>query len=162
MSTIPFSPDMQEFLRLLARHGVRYVIVGGEAVIYHGYVRLTGDLDVFYDPSPDNADRMFDALRSFWEGTIPGIASPEELATRGAIVMFGRPPNRLDLMNKIDGVAFSEAWDSRLTVIQRLAGEEVAVHYIGLDALLRNKRAADRPKDREDLAYLEAARAGRR
>ena len=72
--------------------------------------------------------------------------------------MFGRPPNRLDLLNRIDGVAFEEAWATREPVT---LGDDpaLAVPYIGLDALLKNKRAAGRPKDQDDLVYLEAARA---
>ena len=157
-----FSTDIQEFLRLLAQHQVRYMIVGGEAVIYHGYARLTGDVDLFYDSAPDNAGRLYEALRAFWAGTVPGVAAPAELSSPGAIIMFGRPPNRLDLVNRIDGVGFAEAWDSRVLVVIPVAGEDVAVHYIGLDALLQNKRAIGRPKDQEDLVYLEAARARRR
>jgi hypothetical protein len=156
-----FSPDIQEFLRLLARHQVRYVIVGGEAVVYHGHVRLTGDVDIFYDSAPDNAGRLFDALRAFWAGTVPGVASAAELSAPGAVFMFGRPPNRLDLLNRIDGVDFAEAWASRVPVAIRLAEEELAVPYIGLDALIRNKRAAGRPRDQEDLVYLEAVRTRR-
>ncbi|MDI7268994.1 MAG: hypothetical protein QME96_13480 [Myxococcota bacterium] len=154
-----FSGDIREFLRLLFRHGVRYVLVGGEAVIYHGHARLTGDVDVFYDRSPENARRLFTALDAFWSGVIPGIGSPEDLAAPGAVIMFGRPPNRLDLVGAIDGVTFDEAWDSRVTTALSLPDEEVQVHYIGLDALLKNKRAAGRPKDLEDLVYLEAAHA---
>ena len=158
MSPPIFSNDIREFLRLLHAHSVRHLIVGGEAVIYHGYARLTGDVDVFYDSSRENVARLFAALRAFWAGDVPGIASAEELAAPGAIFMFGRPPNRLDLLNRIDGVAFEEAWATREPVT---LGDDpaLAVPYIGLDALLKNKRAAGRPKDEDDLVYLEAARA---
>ena len=74
-----FSPDVIEFLSLLEHHGVRYLIVGGEAVIYYGYTRLTGDVDFFYDREPRNADRLFSALSEFWGGTVPGISNAEEL-----------------------------------------------------------------------------------
>jgi len=161
MSPASFSPDVQEFLRLLASHSVRYVVVGGEAVIYHGYVRLTGDVDIFFDASPDNVARLFAALAVFWAGAVPGIASPGELATPGAIFMFGRPPNRLDLLNRIDGVVFDEAWATRVPSTVRVGDQDVEVPYIGLEALLKNKRAAGRAKDQDDLAYLEAARDAR-
>ncbi|HMB92498.1 MAG TPA: hypothetical protein VKP65_16715, partial [Rhodothermales bacterium] len=80
-----FSPDTQDFIRLLHQHSVRYVIVGGEAVIYYGYARLTGDVDFFYDRQPDNAALLFEALLSFWDGDIPGISKPEELIEPGLI-----------------------------------------------------------------------------
>ena len=88
----------------------RYLIVGGEAVIFHGYPRVTGDVDFFYENTPANTRRLFNALLDFWEGRIPGIAAPEELRKLGIILQFGRPPHRIDLMNRIDGVSFSEAW----------------------------------------------------
>ncbi|MEM7789241.1 MAG: hypothetical protein AAF594_16100, partial [Bacteroidota bacterium] len=58
MNAAQFSPDTWEFLQLLARHRVAYVIVGDEAVIHYGHIRLTGDLDVFYGTNPDNAGRL--------------------------------------------------------------------------------------------------------
>jgi len=67
-----FSPDIQEFLRLLSTHGVRYVIVEGEAVIYYGYARLTGDVDFFYEATPENVARFYDVLNDFWGGRYRG------------------------------------------------------------------------------------------
>jgi len=74
-----FSKDVEEFLKLLAAHKVKYVIVGGEAVIYHGYARLTGDVDFFFEPSKQNARKLYDALTAFWAGAISGITTLEEL-----------------------------------------------------------------------------------
>ena len=107
--TVAFSEDILEFLRLLARNRVRYLIVGGEAVIYHGYPRVTGDVDFFYENTALNIHRLFNALSVFWNGRIPGIKSPEELREDGLILQFGRAPHRIDLMNRIDGVKFKEA-----------------------------------------------------
>jgi hypothetical protein len=162
MSAAGFSSDIQEFLRLLAANSVRFLIVGGEAVIYHGYARLTGDVDVFFDPSADNVGRLFAALVDFWGGEVPSVACADDLAVPGAIFMFGRPPNRLDLLNRIDDVSFDEAWATRVRIALPIGGREIEVPYIGLDALLKNKRAAGRAKDRDDLDYLEAAQAGKK
>ena len=101
-----FSPDTVEFIRLFGAHQARYVVVGGEAVIYHGYPRFTGDINFFFSDAPDNVEAVFAALREFWGGTVPGIQSAQELAEPGVIVQFGRPPNRIDLLNRIDGVEF--------------------------------------------------------
>ena len=149
-----FSPDTQEFLRLLHVYGVRYVIAGGEAVIYYGYARLTGDVDVFYDLQANNARRLFQALGDFWSGDIPGVSNAQELVVDGLILQFGRPPNRIDLLNRIDGVAFEEAWSARREVSLASEGDAVPLYYIGLESLIANKQAAGRPKDLEDLAYL--------
>jgi hypothetical protein len=63
-----FSKDAQAFLQLLARHQVRYLVIGGAAVIYHGYPRLTGDIEFLYDCSSENARRLWSALVEFWGG----------------------------------------------------------------------------------------------
>jgi len=63
-----FSADTAELVRLFAKHAVDWVLVGGEAVIYYGYARLTGDVDFYYRRSPTNAARVFAALREFWGG----------------------------------------------------------------------------------------------
>lgn len=150
-----FSPDTLEFIRLLSIHSVQYVVVGGEAVIYHGYPRFTGDVDFFYSDRPENIQRLFAALLEFWSGDIPGIQASEELAEPGVIIQFGRPPNRIDLLNRIDAVSFQEAWTSKIEL--RIAGAEPAIplFMMDLENLLRNKRASARPKDLEDLKVLE-------
>lgn len=156
-----FSPDIQEFLRLLSTHGVRYVIVGGEAVIYYGYARLTGDVDFFYEATPENAARFYDVLNDFWGGEIPGVSSSGELLSKGAILQFGVPPNRIDLINSIDAVSFKEAWNSRIEEEIEIEGKNCQVYYIGLEELIRNKEAVRRNKDLEDLKYLKAALNGK-
>ncbi len=150
-----FSPDMYDFLLLLAKYEVQYLIVGGEAVIYYGYARLTGDVDIFYARDPANADRLYAAFRDFWGGPVPNLSSAEDLLQEGMIVQFGVPPNRLDLINTIDGVTFEEAWKGRHTLMIAGPKGQAAIHYIGLDALIRNKHASGRPKDLDDLRYLE-------
>lgn len=152
-----FSPDVVEFISLLQRHAVRYLIVGGEAVIYYGYTRLTGDVDFFYDREPRNTDRLFSALSEFWGGAVPGISNAEELLAEDVVVQFGRPPNRIDLISRIDGISFDEAWSTRKPVDIEGAEEPVTALFIGMDSLIANKRASGRPKDLEDLAYLEEA-----
>jgi hypothetical protein len=90
------------------------VVVGGEAVIFHGYARFTGDAHFFYANGQQNVQALFRLLEAFWGGAVPGIATSGELMEPGLVVQFGRPPNRIDLLNRIDGVGFEEAWDTRL------------------------------------------------
>ena len=149
-----FSPDIREFIGLLHRYGVRCVVVGGEAVIHHGHARLTGDMDFFYDSSPENAAALFQVLLDFWGGRIPGVERVEELSEEGLILQFGRPPHRIDLLNRFDGVDFRAAWETRHTVAVESAQGEVPLHFLGLEQLIENKLAAGRPKDLEDLAFL--------
>jgi hypothetical protein len=105
-----FSPDTRDFIGLLHSHEVRYLIVGGEAVIFHGHARLTGDVDFFFGREPANLARLFAALDAFWDGDVPGLTSAADLSPHGTIVQFGQPPNRIDLINAIEGVRFDEAF----------------------------------------------------
>ena len=157
-----FSPDIQQFIQLLYRHRVRYLITGGEAVIYYGHARLTGDVDFFYENREDNARKLYLALDEFWQGDIPGIERVEELMQQGLILQFGRPPNRIDLINHIDGVKFEEAWNTRTDASLTIQAETVRVYYLGLEKLIKNKASSGRPKDLDDLAYLKQAARERR
>lgn len=158
-----FSPDTQHFIALLHHYGVRYLIVGGEAVIFHGYARYTGDVDFLYERSEPNANALYAALHSFWDGDIPGVASVDELLEDAIVVQFGRPPNRIDLLSSIDGVAFEEAWSARVTAeLSAKPGDDpIPVFILGFEALLKNKAASARAKDLDDLRYLGGAAEGR-
>ena len=155
-----FSSDIQEFLRLLSAHEVRAVVVGGEAVIFYGHIRVTGDIDVFFDRAPENAVRLYKALEEFWQGDIPELEDTSDLEDQGVIFQFGIPPNRIDLLNEIDGVDFDTAWNGRTQVELRTESGHFVVNYIGLEELVQNKEASGRPKDLEDLPFLLAARRG--
>ncbi len=153
-----FSPDTADFIRLLQKHSVRYLIVGGEAVIYYGYVRLTGDVDFFYDLAPENTEGLFVALAEFWGGDIPGVRTASDLSRHDQVLQFGRPPNRIDLLTRISGISFADAWSGRERVELVLEGDErVPMQYIGLPQLLVNKRASGRPKDLDDLSFLSGS-----
>ncbi|MBZ0183210.1 MAG: nucleotidyltransferase [Melioribacteraceae bacterium] len=150
-----FSPDIFDFLNVLTKHKVKFVIVGGEAVIYYGYARLTGDIDLFYDNSNENIENLWSALLEFWDNDIPIIKSKDEFYKKGTVIQFGLPPNRIDLINTIEGVEFSEVWEN--CKIEQLALENeqyIDIYIIGLNQLIKNKKASGRYKDLEDLEYL--------
>ncbi|HOW81032.1 MAG TPA: hypothetical protein PK573_00615 [Spirochaetota bacterium] len=150
-----FSSDIQDFFLLLSKYEVKYLIVGGEAVIYYGHARLTGDIDFFYELSAENAGKLYHALLEFWDQSVPGIDSPDVFLKHGAIVQFGQPPNRIDLINVIDGVSFAEAWESRISETIRAKNNMCTIYYIDLQNLIKNKKAVKRNKDLEDIKYLE-------
>jgi hypothetical protein len=154
LSAAGLSADVVEFIRLLWRFKVRYLIVGGEAVIFHGYPRLTGDVDFFYERTRDNAARLFRTLEAFWDNEVPEVKTANELLDPGIIIQFGRPPNRIDLHNQIDGVSFKSAWDSKITALLKTRSGSVPLFYIGIVSLRRNKRATGRAKDLDDLEHL--------
>jgi len=152
-----FSEDIQEFLFLLHKQAVKYVIVGGEAVIYYGYARLTGDVDFFYERTEENVERLFSALDDFWQGHIPGLRK-KELLEVGIIIQFGLPPNRIDLLNKIDGVSFGEVWINRVEEELKVENKRTPIYFIGIDSLIKNKESAGRHKDLDDLRFLLKAK----
>jgi predicted nucleotidyltransferase len=144
----PLPRDYQDFLQLLTAHGVEYVIVGGYAVIFHGYVRYTGDLDVFVALSSETAQRLTRAFREFGFN-LPEL-TPELFLNKGRIVRIGHEPMRLEILNEIDGVTFDECYGNRIEV--ELGGQKV--NFIALPQLLQNKRASGRSKDMADVEAL--------
>ncbi|HVE69835.1 MAG TPA: nucleotidyltransferase [Thermoanaerobaculia bacterium] len=144
--------DFKELLAALLRRDVRFVVVGAHALAFHAKPRYTKDLDVFVEPSRTNAAKVVEALEEFGFTGI-GIG-PADFETPGRIVQLGVPPNRIDLMTRIDGVSFEEAWASR--VEGGYGG--IRVPYIGYDDLVRNKSAARRPQDLADLEILKLAK----
>jgi hypothetical protein len=156
------SSDTLEFLLCLYKHKVKYLLVGGEAVIYYGYPRLTGDIDFFYERSTQNSNHLFVALKEFWEEDVPGIHAAADLEESGAIFQFGVPPNRIYLINQIDGVTFKQAWDSREETTLEYSDRVIDMYIIGLDQLIKNKESIKRNKDLEDLKYLRAIQEERK
>ena len=150
---------MAEFLSLLFRHKVHYLIVGGEAVIHYGHSRLTGDIDIFYQREAVNAARIFAALKNFWDGNVPGMIGDAELLRKGIVLQFGVPPNRIDLMNMIEGVEFDDAWLNRTDAPLVTKRKKVLIHYLGLGDLIKNKEAVGRHRDLDDLHFLKSQAA---
>jgi Nucleotidyl transferase of unknown function (DUF2204) len=140
--------DFEELLGLLEEYQVRYLVIGGYAVAFHGYPRFTKDLDIFYDNSQDNINRLRNALLAFGftENDIP----PDVFAIPGNILTFGIEPVRIDLINKIDGIEFSSAYSNRSQ--GRYGKFDVA--FIGKQELLINKRSTKRLKDKADVEEL--------
>ncbi|HKB85959.1 MAG TPA: DUF6036 family nucleotidyltransferase [Ignavibacteriaceae bacterium] len=158
MNNTNFSGDILDFLNLLFIHKVKYLIVGGEAVIYYGHARLTGDIDIFYELNGKNIEYLYAALNEFWNGDIPGIESKEELIKVGLIFQFGVPPNRIDLLNTIEKVKFNEAWEHKVSNEIFYKNKTISIYYISLDDLIKNKEAVGRYKDQDDLKFLIAAK----
>lgn len=148
-----YSEDILEFIRCLNRAEVRYLIVGGEAVIFHGYPRFTEDIDFYYASDEEALERLIAALNDFWDGDIPVIQSKDDLRSPGYVIQFGRKPNRIDLLNQIDGVDFEQAWENR---VKARIGEDdpIQVYFLGKVELIKNKIASGRHKDLDDSSYL--------
>lgn len=148
MATIQLPPPFSAFLRSLADHRVEYLLVGGYAVGYHGYVRGTADIDFWVRMSPKNAEQVVAALRDFGFG-VPELKAESFLDER-CLVRMGVPPFRIELLTAIPGVTFEECWPERIED----EWDEVPVTVIGLGCLRRNKRATGRQQDLADLDRL--------
>lgn len=148
MANLRVPPDFKEFLKLLNAHGVKYLLVGGYAVAFHGYPRATADLDVWIARHPANAQRLVDALVEFGF-SLPDL-TPSLFMQEGRIVRMGNPPVRIEIATDISGVTFESCYDSRIA--GTLDGVEASV--ISIDDLKTNKRAAGRFKDLDDLENL--------
>ena len=146
--TMILSPDFKEFVQSLNDNGVRYLIVGGYAVALHGHPRYTKDLDVWLWLDRDNALQVVAALDQFGFGTL-GL-EPEDFLVADQIIQLGYPPNRIDLLTSLPGVEFGECYDERVVV--ELDG--VAVNFIDLKNLRKNKLASGRYQDLADLENL--------
>jgi hypothetical protein len=142
------SKDLREFVELLNSRKIKYVLVGGHAVAYHGFPRFTGDVDFFIDPSPENAALVAAAVSDFGFAHL-GL---KEADFRGpeTIIQLGRAPNRIDILTSVTAVSFAEAWQTRVET--RLDG--LPVWVISKDLLLRNKMAVGRPQDVADAKRI--------
>jgi hypothetical protein len=121
-------------------------------VAFHARPRATKDLDLFLQPTPDNAERVLDAIRDFL-GTDLGIRV-EDLSTPGRIVQLGVAPTRIDLMSRLDGVEdFESAWTKRIDA----EFGDVPAHFLSLEELIQSKTSAGRDQDKADLRALRRA-----
>lgn len=145
---MPLSPDLREFVECLNSRKVEYLIVGALAVSWYGFPRYSADIDFFIRADVENAEHLLAALQDFGFGSLP--LSIEDFTTSNRVVQLGKEPNRIDLMTSISGVTFDEAWATRVLG----SVDSLPVQYIGRDALLRNKAASGRPKDRIDIEAL--------
>lgn len=141
--------DFREFVELLNKNSVRYLVVGGYAVAAHGHPRYTKDLDVWIEISRDNAARLVRALEEFGFGST-GLQEKDFLNLE-QVIQLGKPPNRIDILTSIDGVDFESCYTSKVEIFI----DEVPVNFIDLENLKKNKKALGRLQDLADLENLE-------
>ena len=142
-------PDWIELCTLLNAHNVEYLVVGGQAVIAHGYPRLTKDMDLLVRPTVTNGSRILAALAAF--GASSESLTPLQFEDPRTILMLGREPFRVDILTDIPGVTFDEAWSSRVYVTL----DGATLPMIGKLELIKNKRAVGRLQDLADAEELE-------
>ena len=141
------TPEFKELLNTFNEHGVKYLVVGGFAVMLYSEPRYTKDLDIWVEVSAENASRVFAALRDFG-APLEGIT--ERDFTEEGFYQVGRPPGRIDVMMTLDGVDFDTAWENRTS--DKFRG--VPVNFIGKEDLIHNKELAGRHQDLADIEKI--------
>ena len=144
-----FSQDFKEFVELLIKHKVEYLIVGGYAVSIHGHPRYTGDLDIWLNPTSTNADLIVKCVNEF--GFSSFNLTQADFTKPGNIIQLGYPPLRIDLLTEIDGVTFEECFANR----KEVAIDGLKINFIGYNDLLKNKKESGRARDMDDIDNLQ-------
>jgi S1-C subfamily serine protease len=153
----PVPEDFVDLVACLNAEAVDFIIVGAHALAIYGSPRATGDLDVLVRPASENAQRVFRALVSFGAPIVQHGLTIADFSTPGTVYQMGLPPHRIDILTEISGVTYDEASADATTA--KLGSERA--RFIGLDAMIRNKRATGRTKDLADAEALEEIRARR-
>lgn len=142
--------DFKEILSAFSAEKVEFMVVGGYAMAFHGFVRATGDIDLWIRCSQENANRVWKALHKF--GAPLFDLTIEDLKTPGMVFQIGLVPSRIDIITQIDGVDFEDAWREYKTI----EIEDLKIPIIGKLQLLINKKSTGRSKDRNDALWLES------
>ncbi|HEV2396620.1 MAG TPA: DUF6036 family nucleotidyltransferase [Candidatus Sulfotelmatobacter sp.] len=143
--------DLKDLLRAFNDHAVKYLIVGGYAFGVHAEPRATKDLDIFIRSDRENSEAVFRALAQY--GAALDGMSPADFMD-GSTFQIGQPPARIDILQRIDGVTFGQAWQNR---IEGHIDDEIRTFVISREDLIRNKLACGRDQDILDAKKLRAA-----
>jgi len=141
--------DFKEFIQSLNDNGVRYLVIGGYAVAFHGHPRYTKDMDVWVAMDAENAANIVKALEQFGFASLGLQAS--DFTAPDQIIQLGYPPNCIDMITTAPGVDFDACYASR--VQEEIDG--IQVNFIDLESLKRNKKAVGRHQDLADIENLE-------
>jgi hypothetical protein len=143
------NPDFRDILAALSAEGAEFLVVGAYALAAHGLPRATGDLDIWVRPTADNARKVWQALLRF--GAPLTSVNVKDFEIPDIVFRMGIPPNQIDLLTSISGVAFDDAWPNRVA----LEIEGTRIFVIGRAEQIRNKRATGRPRDQLDADWLQ-------
>ncbi|MEP6949576.1 MAG: DUF6036 family nucleotidyltransferase [Ginsengibacter sp.] len=142
-----FNQDFQDFIRAFNINNVKYLLVGGYAVILHGYVRSTADMDIWVDKTKKNYGKIKKALNQFGA---PSFSESEFLGDQFNVWGFGREPNRIEIMSEVKGLKFEVAYNKSKIYEQ----DNLRINFIDFNDLLDAKKAAGRFKDKNDIEQL--------
>lgn len=140
--------DFKEFIELLNVNEVKYLVVGGYAVGFHGHPRYTGDIDFWVAISKENAEKIIVVLRDFGMGVL--ALQAEDFMKEDMIIQIGYEPNRIDILTSVTGISFEDCYADKV----RAEFDEITVDFIDIRNLKINKAASGRGKDLGDLENL--------
>ena len=141
--------NFKEFIQLLNKNRVKYLVVGGYAVALHGHPRYTKDLDIWIYVNTTNAEILINTFNEFGFSSLD--LETNDFLTFGNVVQLGSPPNRINLLTSVDGVEFESCYESKFEVDI----EGIRINFINLEDLKKNKKASGRHQDLADLENLE-------
>lgn len=145
METLP--KDFKEFVVLLNKNNVRYIVIGGYAVVYHGYVRSTNDIDIWIDIRDENIRNTLKALDDFG---FSSLNIKEADFSPNQIIQLGYPPNRIDLITTPAGIDFETCYQTK----EQLIIDNITINIIDLKNLIKTKKASNRTRDLADIEEL--------
>ncbi|OHD24289.1 MAG: hypothetical protein A2086_01290 [Spirochaetes bacterium GWD1_27_9] len=140
--------DFKDFIELLNKNDVKYLLVGGYAVAYYGYPRYTKDIDIWIENTKENAEKLLDSLEKF--GLKREELNKNDFVTEDNVIQLGYPPCRIDILTSIDGVNFDKCYENRNKVFV----DELEINIINLNDLIINKKSTARYQDLADLEKL--------
>ncbi len=150
------NPDFSDLLSAFNERRVRFLLVGGYALSFYGRPRTTGDLDLWIDPTPENARRAYQALADF--GAPLQELSVEDLTTPGTVFQVGVAPGRIDILTSLTALRFASAWSRR----RRARYGDTPVPLLSPSDFVRNKRAVGRARDLADAEEVRALQRRRK
>ena len=141
--------DYKEFIKLLNKNNVKYLVVGGYALAFHGYPRYTKDIDIWIWLNKENSEKIIKTLREFGFDSLD--LTSEDFMQSGTVIQLGKQPNRIDLLTSVTGLDFDECYSSR----DEIDIDDTKVCFVDKENFKKNKKAVGRHQDLADLENLE-------
>ncbi len=141
--------DFKQFIELLNKNRVKYLVVGGYALAFHGFPRYTKDIDFWVWVNEENAKNILNTLKEFGFSSLD--LKTDDFLSPGYVVQLGHPPGRIDLLTSVTGLDFEECYKSRV----HIGIQNITIDFIDLENFKKNKKAVGRLQDLADLENLE-------
>jgi hypothetical protein len=143
------NPDYKDLFRIFSEEQVEYLVVGAHAVVFYAEPRYTKDIDIWVRPTPENANKVWTALKKF--GAPLGNVTPHDFTDSTMVYQIGIAPNRIDILMGVEGVEFENAWKNKVGS----AYDGIPIHILGRSDLIKAKQTTKRPQDLLDLERLK-------